>query len=51
LSKANLKAIKKASATIAQTMGATGILNMSQDAGGQSEWITIFGDIKSGFGL
>jgi putative ATP-dependent endonuclease of OLD family len=51
LSKADRKAIKNASASIAQAMGATGILRMSQEATGQSEWITVFRDIKSGFGL
>lgn len=46
-----LKQIKYAGPSVAQQMGAVGILARSQDANGVSEFVRIFEDIKQSFGL
>ena len=51
LSKGTLKKIKDFVPTIAQNMGVSGILTHSQDISGNSEFVSIFEDIRLAFGL
>lgn len=51
MSDSDLKAIKSSSAAIAATMGAQGLVTSSQDANGQSEWVTIFDGIHTDFDI
>ena len=49
--KGTLKKIKDAGPSVAQQMGAAGIIAHSQDANGVSEFVGIFNDFKQAFGL
>ncbi len=51
LSNTDWEKIKKAGPQIAQAMGASGLIAMSTNSASASEWVTLFNDLKTYFGL